>query len=79
MSPVIITDKDFQELIAKRARTLLGLAHYMSQYPSSDKILTRPLLGQLLSQSMQIEEFLDAYDARNNCRWVRIWVTYGGD
>ena len=69
MSPVIITDKDFQELIAKRARTLLGLAHYMSQCPSSDKILTRPLLGQLLSQSMQIEEFLDAYDARNNCRW----------
>ena len=69
MAPVTITDKDFQELISKRARTLLGLAGYMSQCPSSDKILIRPLLGQLLSQSMQIEEFLDAYDARNNCRW----------
>jgi len=69
MAPVTITDKDFHEFISKRARTLLGLVRYMSQCKSSDKILTRPLLGQLLSQSIQIEEFLDAYDARNNCRW----------
>ncbi|KKL51177.1 hypothetical protein LCGC14_2298130, partial [marine sediment metagenome] len=29
----------------------------------------RPLVGELLSQSVQIEELLDAYGARNNCRW----------
>jgi hypothetical protein len=29
----------------------------------------RPLLGALHSQAMQLEELLDAYDARNNCRW----------
>ncbi|MHC4395588.1 MAG: HPr family phosphocarrier protein [Planctomycetota bacterium] len=69
MDPITIADKDFQELVAKRARTLLGLVSYISQCRSSDKILIRPLLGQLLSQSMQIEELLDAYDARNNCRW----------
>ncbi len=69
MGPVSISDKNFQQLIAKRARTLLGLAVYVSQQHGTDKILTRPLLGGLLSQSMQIEEFLDAYDARNNCRW----------
>lgn len=69
MDPVTVSDKDFDELIAKRAQTLLGLVSYMSQCRSSDKILIRPLLGRLLSQSMQIEELLDAYDARNNCRW----------
>ena len=31
--------------------------------------MIRPFLGQLLSQSMQIEELLDAYDAGNSCRW----------
>jgi hypothetical protein len=28
-------------------------------------------LGQLLSQSIQLEELLDAYDARNNCTWCQ--------
>ena len=69
MDTVTIADKDFQELIAKRAQTLLGLAHHVSQYKSGGEILIRPLLGQLLSQSTQIEELLDAYDARNNCQW----------
>ena len=69
MGPVKIAGKDFQELIAKRAQTLLGLADYLSQCQSSSEILTRPFLGELLSQSIQLEELLDAYDARNNCRW----------
>ena len=64
-----VTDKAFQKLIAKRARTLLGLARHLSECKTSDEIMIRPFLGQLLSQSMQIEEFLDAYDAGNNCRW----------
>jgi len=69
MVSVTIADKDFQELITKRARTLLGLAHYLLQCKSSDKVLVRPFLGQLFSQSLQFEELLDAYDAGNNCRW----------
>ncbi len=69
MVSVTIADKDFQKLITKRARRLLGLARYLSQCKSSDKILVRPFLGQLCSQSLQLEELLDAYDAGNNCRW----------
>jgi hypothetical protein len=69
MVSVTITHKDFQKLIKKRARTLLGLASCLSQCKSSDKIMIRPFLGQFFSQSLQLEEFLDAYDAGNNCRW----------
>jgi hypothetical protein len=69
MKSKTIADKDFRKLIEKRARTLLGLANYISQCRSSDQILIRPLLGELLSQSAQIEELLDAYNARNNCFW----------
>ncbi len=69
MSPVTISDKDFYEFIAKRAQTLLGLAGYLSQCRLNSEFLTRPFLGEFLSQSVQIEELLDAYDARNNCRW----------
>ncbi len=69
MVSVTIAHKDFQELITKRAQTLLGLARYLSQCKSSDKILVRPFLGELFSQSLQLEELLDAYDAGNSCRW----------
>ena len=69
MVSVTIAHKDFQELITKRAQTLLGLARCLSQCKSSDKILVRPFLGQLFSQALQLEELLDAYDAGNSCRW----------
>lgn len=69
MGVVTITEKDFQQLIAKRVHTLLMLASYLSQCRSSSEILTRPFLGEFLSQAVQLEEFLDAYDARNNCQW----------
>jgi len=69
MAPVRIDDKDFQQLIANRAQTLIGLAGFLSKSRSCNKILTRPFLGEFFSQSVQIEELLDAYDARNNCRW----------
>jgi len=65
----ILSDNDFRKLISKRARTLLGLAKHISQCRSKEKILTRPLMGELLSQSTQIEELLDAYSAGSNCRW----------
>ncbi len=64
-----ITDKAFQELIAKRGRALLSLANCIVQHKSPHKMLVRPFLGELLSQSMQMSELLDAYGARNNRRW----------
>jgi len=69
MDPLTISDESFRKLIAERAQTLLGLASHLSSCESADKVLTRPFLGEFLSQSVQIEEFLDAYDARNNCQW----------
>jgi hypothetical protein len=72
MDPVAIPDRDFHELVVKRAQTLLGVAGYVAGCRSGSKILVRPLLGELLSLSMQFEEFLDAYDARNNCKWCSL-------
>lgn len=69
MEPGHISDKAFKNLIARRAQTLLGLANYLCRSESYRAAMTRPFLGELLSQSIQIEELLDTYDARNNCRW----------
>ena len=69
MQPVTISDADFHDLICDRAQHLLGLIRFVSERESREQILIRPLLGELLSQSMQLEELLDSYDARNNCRW----------
>jgi hypothetical protein len=69
MIPVVISDEEFRRLVAKRGQTLLKLANYLSQRHSPGEILTRPLLGTVLSQSAQVEELLDAYGARNNRRW----------
>jgi len=69
MDPVTIGDKSFAELMAVRCRKLLALADYVSKRQAGRELFTRPLLGELLSQSMQMEELLDTYDARNNCQW----------
>lgn len=67
-----ISDSEFTTLIAKRAGKLLLLAQHLSAYREHTLILTRPLVGDLLSQSGQMEELLDAYGARNNQQWSRI-------
>ncbi|MHC4355036.1 MAG: hypothetical protein ACYS0H_20225, partial [Planctomycetota bacterium] len=69
MVSATLSDKGFRKLVSERARALLGLARHLSQCQSRDELATRPLMGALLSQSTQIEEFLDAFGAGNNCRW----------
>ncbi len=69
MQPVSISESDFHDLINRRVQRLLGLVSLTSSCNSTDKVLVRPLLGALHSEAMQLEELLDAYDARNNCRW----------
>ena len=44
---------------------------FLAQQKKGRPVLTRPLLGELLSHASQIEELLDSYGARNNCRWAR--------
>jgi len=55
--------------MTKRTQTLLGAARHLTQNKNVREILTRPLFGEFLSQSTQIEELLDAYGARNNQNW----------
>jgi bacterioferritin-associated ferredoxin len=69
VSATVMTDKEFRELIAKRAMTLLGLAKYISQCKSIKEVMIRPLVGEVLSQSTQLEELLDFYGAGSNCEW----------
>ncbi|MHC5082530.1 MAG: HPr family phosphocarrier protein [Planctomycetota bacterium] len=71
MGPVTISYDDFKELIASRTERYFKATGYLAARSDDKGILTRPLLGELLSQSTQIEELLDTYGARNNCRWAR--------
>ena len=64
-----IAAADFKALLADRAGGLLGIAAHIARRQDDSIRLTRPLLGQLLSQATQLEELLDAYGARHNRRW----------
>jgi len=65
-----ITQADFKALIACRAEGLIRTAGYLRLHGQADSpVMTRPLLGELLLHSTQLEELLDAYGASNNRRW----------
>jgi len=67
-----LNEDDFRGLVEKRTQPLLSLVSYLSQCNPSDDCLTRPLAGELLSQAMQLEEFLDTYDAGKCCTWCNL-------
>ncbi len=69
MNASLVNEQDFHKLVEKRADMLLALVNYLSGCDNPRAVLTRPLLGEFLSQSMQFEELLDNYDAGKNCRW----------
>ena len=69
MAAVTIEENDFKKLIAERGSKLLSIINRISKCKSAKEFTTRPLLGELLSQSTQIEELLDAYGAGHNCNW----------
>jgi hypothetical protein len=70
-SPTIISDGDFANLIAKRACKLLWIARFLSIRCPKPTALSRPLVSDLLSQSIQLKELMDAYGARNCRQWCR--------
>jgi len=72
MNASLVNEQDFHRLVEKRADMLLALVNYLSGCDSPRTVLTRPLLGEFLSQSMQFEELLDNYDAGKNCRWCNV-------
>jgi len=71
MIPPTISYEGFQHLIARRSGALFRASGFLVAHGQSPQILTRPLLGELLFQSTQLEELLDAYGARNNSKWER--------
>ncbi len=71
MTPLTISYENFQNLVAERSMAFLRAAVFLAQQEDFGHILTRPLLGELLSHASQVEELLDSYGARNNCRWSR--------
>ncbi len=70
MTPSTISYDAFKELMAERSMAYLRAALFVSKHRHDGHILTRPLVGELLSHSSQIEELLDSYGARNNCQWA---------
>ncbi len=72
MNASIVNEQDFHRLAEKRADMLLAMVSYVSACDNPRAILTRPLLGEFLAQSMQFEELLDNYDAGKNCGWCNI-------
>jgi len=72
MDADLVQEQDIRELIEKRAQTLLTLADYLAHCPAPREALTRPLVGDLLSHSMQLEETLDTYDAGKSCNWCSL-------
>lgn len=67
--PPPLSDEAVTEIISSRSRRLLGVACFIQRQALDSHLLTRPLLGELLSQAAQVEEILDAYGARGNQRW----------
>jgi hypothetical protein len=67
----IISERQFQKLVEKRTLRLLKMAHYLTLQQSVQRVMARPVLGELLSQSTQVEELLDTYGARGNHKWFK--------
>jgi hypothetical protein len=65
----LVDEREFHGLVQRRAQSLLILTGHLSRCEHPNDCFTRPLLGELLSQAMQLEELLDTYDAGKNCRW----------
>ena len=71
MTEKVIDEIYFKKLIAERAKMLLSLANLLCHSRSIKEKITRPFLGEMLAQSMEVEELLDGYGAGHNCKWCR--------
>ncbi len=61
----------FTDYLSERSKYLLSVANHLPKHQLYYKRLTRPLLGRLLFQAMEVEELLDAFGAKNNRQWHR--------
>ena len=68
---VVLKDGEFVDLLEQRAGNLLSIARFLSVRQPRASAFTRPLVADLLAQSLLVEELLDIYGARNNRQWCR--------
>jgi phosphotransferase system HPr-like phosphotransfer protein len=68
-STKVVSQEAFHQLVDRRIRGLLRLAALIGSGVSGPQCFTRPLLGGVLSEALQLEELLDSYGARHNRRW----------
>lgn len=66
-----IPDIEFTKFISERSKYLLSVAHHIPKHQLHFGVVTRPLLGRLMLQAIEVQELLDAYGAKNNQRWRR--------
>lgn len=64
-----VKDAEFHSFIQERMRRMLALSRYLERLPLDQCCLTRPLLGDVLSQCSQLAELFDAFGALNNRQW----------
>ncbi|HPC96349.1 MAG TPA: HPr family phosphocarrier protein [Sedimentisphaerales bacterium] len=69
MSATLVDEREFLAMMQTRMQAMLSLLLYLSKCESPAGVLTRPLLGSLLSEAVQLEEVLDSYDAGKNRTW----------
>jgi len=69
MSATLVDEREFLAMMQTRMGPMLSLLLYLSKCESPASVLTRPLLGSLLSEAVQLEEVLDSYDAGKNRTW----------
>jgi hypothetical protein len=65
----LVSPEAFRRLIGRRSRELLELAAFIAESGPGPRCFTRPLLGDVLSETTKLEELLDAYGVRYNRRW----------
>ena len=69
MAQTTIANDEFRRYMAWRVRGLLRLCVCLAQHPGTNHTLSRPMLGELLSQSSVIEDLLAEYGANHNQQW----------
>lgn len=70
MDQADVSYDNFKDLISSRVGPLLDIVNCLSDKKPGCKCFNRFVLKSLLAESTQVEEFLDFYGAKNNCRWA---------
>ncbi|WP_133063260.1 HPr family phosphocarrier protein [Sedimentisphaera salicampi] len=71
MTAQYVDETKFRGLVRQRSRILYSYTSFLANHEDPYRVLTRPLAGIILSQSIQLEELVDFYGAQNNRRWAR--------